>query len=72
MVPLLKEYPDINLEIDVNYGLQDIVADRFDAGVRLGEQVHKDIVAVPIGPKIPHMAAVASPAYFSARPTDTR
>jgi DNA-binding transcriptional LysR family regulator len=67
LVPLLKEYPDINLEIDVNYGLRDIVADRFDAGVRLGEQVHKDMIAVPIGPRI-RMAAVASPAYFEKRP----
>ena len=67
LVPLLKEYPDINLEIDVNYGLRDIVADRFDAGVRLGEQVHKDMIAVPIGPKI-RMAAVASPTYFEKRP----
>jgi DNA-binding transcriptional LysR family regulator len=67
LVPLLKEYPDISIEIDVNYGLRDIVADRFDAGVRLGEQVHKDMIAVPIGPKI-RMAAVASPAYFEKRP----
>ena len=67
LVPLLKEYPDISVEIDVNYGLRDIVADRFDAGVRLGEQVHKDMIAVPIGPKI-RMAAVASPAYFEKRP----
>ena len=67
LVPLLKEYPDISIEIDVSYGLRDIVADRFDAGVRLGEQVHKDMIAVPIGPKI-RMAAVASPAYFAKRP----
>ena len=67
LVPLLKEYPDISIEIDVNYGLRDIVADRFDAGVRLGEQVHKDMIAVPIGPRI-RMAAVASPAYFEKRP----
>ena len=67
LVPLLKEYPDISIEIDVNYGLRDIVADRFDAGVRLGEQVHRDMIAVPIGPKI-RMAAVASPAYFEKRP----
>ena len=67
LVPLLKEYPDISVEIDVNYGLRDIVSDRFDAGVRLGEQVHKDMIAVPIGPRI-RMAAVASPAYFEKRP----
>ena len=64
LVPLLKEYPDIHVEFDVSYGLRDIVADRFDAGVRLGEQVQKDMIAVPIGPKI-RMAAVASPAYFA-------
>ena len=67
LVPLLKEYPDISVEIDVNYGLRDIVADRFDAGVRLGERVDKDMIAVPIGPKI-RMAAVASPSYFAKRP----
>jgi DNA-binding transcriptional LysR family regulator len=64
LVPLLQEYPDIVVEIDVSYGLRDIVADRFDAGVRLGERLQKDMIAVPIGPKI-RMAAVASPDYFS-------
>jgi DNA-binding transcriptional LysR family regulator len=67
LVPLLKEYPDISVEIDVSYGLRDIVADRFDAGVRLGEQVQRDMIAVPIGPKI-RMAAAASPAYFAKHP----
>ena len=51
----------------MSYGLRDIVADRFDAGVRLGEQVHQDMVAVPIGPKI-RMAAAASPEYFADHP----
>lgn len=64
LAPLLRNYPDINVEFDVSYGLRDIVADRFDAGVRLGEQVQKDMIAVPIGPKL-RMAAVASPAYFA-------
>lgn len=64
VAPLLKEYPDISVEFDVSYGLRDIVADRFDAGVRLGEQIQKDMVAVPIGPKV-RMAAVASPDYFA-------
>jgi DNA-binding transcriptional LysR family regulator len=63
LVPMLRKYPDIHIEFDVSYELRDIVADRFDAGVRLGEAVHKDI-AMPIGPKI-RMAAVASPAYFA-------
>ena len=67
LVPLLKANPDVHVEVDVSYGLRDIVADRFDAGVRLGEQVQKDMIAVPIGPKI-RMAAVASPAYFAKRP----
>lgn len=67
LVPLLREYPDIHVEFDVSYGLRDIVADRFDAGVRLGEQVHQDMVAVPIGPKI-RMAAAASPEYFADHP----
>ena len=64
LVPVLRKYPDIHIEFDVSYELRDIVADRFDAGVRLGEAVHKDMIAMPIGPKV-RMAAVASPAYFA-------
>jgi DNA-binding transcriptional LysR family regulator len=67
LAPMLRDYPEINVEFDVSYGLRDIVADRFDAGVRLGEAVHKDMIAVPIGPKL-RMAAVASPAYFAKHP----
>lgn len=67
LAPFLVEYPDINIEFDVSYGLRDIVADRFDAGVRLGEAVQKDMIAVPIGPKV-RMAAAASPEYFAKRP----
>lgn len=67
LAPLLREYPDIRVEFDVDYGLRNIVADRFDAGVRLGEAIDKDMIAVPIGPPM-RMAAVASPAYFAARP----
>lgn len=63
---LLPEYPDIKVEITVDYGLTDIVAERYDAGVRLGEQVAKDMVAVRIGPDM-RMAAVAAPPYFHAR-----
>ncbi len=63
---LLSEYPDIKIEITVDYGLTDVVAERFDAGVRLGEQVAKDMVAVRIGPDM-CMAAVATPAYFGKR-----
>lgn len=64
LVPLLRAYPDVSVEFDVSYGLRDIVADRFDAGVRLGEAVDQDMIAVPIGPRI-RMAAVASPSYFA-------
>ena len=64
LAPVLREYPEVNVEFDVSYGLRDIVADRFDAGVRLGEAVDQDMIAVPIGPKI-RMAAVASPDYFA-------
>jgi len=63
---LLPEYPDINVEIIVDYGLTDIVAERYDAGVRLGEQVAKDMVAVRIGPDM-RMAVVGSPSYFAKR-----
>jgi DNA-binding transcriptional LysR family regulator len=64
---LLPAYPDIKVEIDVDYGLTDIVADRYDAGVRLGDQVAKDMVAVRIGPDA-SMAVVGAPCYFAARP----
>lgn len=67
LAPLLREYPDINLEFDVNYGFRDIVADRFDAGVRLGNTIDKDMIAVPIGPAM-RLAVVGSPAYFAALP----
>jgi len=64
LTPLLREYPDISVEFDVNYGLRDIVADRFDAGVRLGSTIDKDMIAIPIGPPL-RMAVVASPAYLA-------
>ena len=63
----LPDYPDIKVEINVDYGMTDIVARRFDAGVRLGDQVEKDMVAVRIGPDW-RMAVVAAPGYFSRRP----
>jgi DNA-binding transcriptional LysR family regulator len=66
LTPLLREYPDIEIEFDVNYGFRDIVADRFDAGVRLGESIDQDMIAVPIGPPL-RMAAVASPDYLASR-----
>jgi DNA-binding transcriptional LysR family regulator len=59
----LPDYPDIRVEIIIDYGLTDIVAAGYDAGVRMGEQVAKDMIAVRIGPDM-RMAVVASPAYF--------
>lgn len=64
---LLPDYPDINVEIIVDYGLTDIVAEGYDAGVRLGEQVAKDMIAVRIGPEM-RMAVVGSPDYFARHP----
>ncbi|WP_369936964.1 LysR family transcriptional regulator [Xanthomonas tesorieronis] len=63
MRQLLKEYPDIHLEVVDQSSLADIVAEGFDAGIRLGEQVARDMVAVPISPPV-CMAVVGSPAYF--------
>ncbi|PKH82287.1 LysR family transcriptional regulator, partial [Psychrobacter sp. 4Bb] len=62
--PLLFEFPDINLELNVNYGLVDIVADRFDAGIRLGENLDQDMIVVPISAPF-RMSVVGSPKYFS-------
>lgn len=59
----LPQFPDISVEVVVDYGLVDIVADGFDAGVRLGEQVAKDMIALRIGPDM-RMAVVGSAAYF--------
>jgi DNA-binding transcriptional LysR family regulator len=63
---LLRKYPDIKVEIICDYGLTDIVTQRFDAGVRDGEQVAKDMIAVRIGPDA-RMAVVGTPAYFRNR-----
>ena len=64
---LLPQYPELNVEISVDYGLTDIVADRFDAGIRLGEQLAQDMIAVPISPPF-RMAVVAAPGYFKTNP----
>ena len=64
---LLPDYPDIQVEIMVDYRLTDIAAERYDLGVRLGDQVEKDMVAVRISPDL-RMAVVASPAYFAQHP----
>ena len=67
LAPLLLEYPDINVEIISDYGLKDIVADRYDAGVRLGEQVDKNMISVPIARDF-RFAVVGAPSYFEGRP----
>jgi DNA-binding transcriptional LysR family regulator len=67
LAKLLREYPDIKVEIIIDYGLTDIVAQRFDAGVRSGEQVAKDMIAVRIAPDM-RMAVVGAPSYFKKRP----
>ena len=64
---LLPLYPDIEVEVNIDQGLTDIVADRYDAGVRFGEQVARDMVAVRIGPDV-RMAVVGAPSYFARRP----
>jgi DNA-binding transcriptional LysR family regulator len=69
--PLLRNYPDIKIEIVTEYRFVDIVAQRYDAGVRIGEQVAKDMIAVRIGPDL-RMAVVGAPGYFKARPEPKR
>ena len=64
---LLPNHPDVRVELVIDSGFTDIVAERFDAGVRLGESIAKDMVAVRIGPDL-RMAVVGSPDYFAAHP----
>jgi len=64
---LLADYPDVDVELSVDAALTNIVTDRFDAGVRLGERLEKDMIAVRIGPDL-RMAVVGSPGYFAANP----
>ena len=66
LAKVLRAYPDIKVEIIIEQGLIDIVAERYDAGVRLGEQVAKDMIAVRIGPDT-RMAVVGAPSYFAKR-----
>jgi len=63
---LTADNPDINVEINVESGLVDIVAERYDAGIRLGERLEQDMIAVPVSPRL-RMAAVASPSYLSGK-----
>jgi DNA-binding transcriptional LysR family regulator len=67
---LTASNPDIRIELNVESGLTDIVAERFDAGVRLGERLAKDMIALRIGPKL-RMAAVGAPSYFAQRGVPT-
>jgi DNA-binding transcriptional LysR family regulator len=71
LAKFLAKYPDITVEISIDSALTDIVAQRFDAGVRGGEQVAKDMIAVRIGPDI-SMAVVGSPSYFRKQPEPKR
>ncbi|MBN8954346.1 MULTISPECIES: LysR family transcriptional regulator [unclassified Rhizobium] len=64
---ILSDYPDIKFELSVDGSFRNIVEDGFDAGVRLGESLEKDMIAVRIGPDW-RLVAVGSPAYFKARP----
>lgn len=64
--PVLAAYPDINLELGIDNGFRNIVEDGFDAGIRLGESVEKDMIAVRVGPDW-RLVAVASPGYFTTR-----
>jgi DNA-binding transcriptional LysR family regulator len=66
LAPFLRDYPDIHVELNVDYGFTDIIEQRFDAGVRLGEAVSKDMIAVRIGPDW-RFAVVGSPSYFERR-----
>jgi DNA-binding transcriptional LysR family regulator len=71
LAKFLPRYPDIKVELIVDYGLIDIVAQRFDAGVRAGEQVAKDMIAVRISSDM-RMAVIAAPSYFRTRPEPKR
>jgi DNA-binding transcriptional LysR family regulator len=66
LAKFLRKYPDIKVEVTIDYGLTDIVAQRYDAGVRSGEQVAKDVIAVRIGPDM-RMAVIGAPSYFRKR-----
>jgi DNA-binding transcriptional LysR family regulator len=71
LAKFLAKYPDITVEISIDSALTDIVAQRFDAGVRSGEQVAKDMIAVRIGPDT-SMPVVGSPSYFRKQPEPKR
>lgn len=70
LAPLLKQYPDIQIEFSVDYAFTDIAAHRFDAGVRVGNRVDKDMIAVRIAPEL-RMAVAGSPEYLAGKPLPT-
>lgn len=70
LAPLLKQYPDIQIEFSVDYAFTDIAAHRFDAGVRVGNRVDKDMIAVRIAPEL-RMAVAGSPEYLEGKPLPT-
>lgn len=70
LAPLLPQYPDLHVELSSDYRLVDIAAERFDIGVRYGDQVDKDMIAVRLTQAMP-MAIVAAPSYFAQRPLPT-
>ena len=70
LAPLLKQYPDIQIEFSVDYAFTDIAAHRFDAGVRVGNRVDKDMIAVGIAPEL-RMAVAGSPEYLAGKPLPT-
>ena len=63
LLPVMRQYPDIEIEFGVDYAITDIVAERFDAGVRSGDMLDQDMIAVRINPDL-RMAVAASPAYL--------
>lgn len=67
LAPLLPQYPDLRVEIDSDYRMVDIAAERYDIGVRYGDQVDKDMIAVRLTADVP-ISIVGSPAYFEHRP----
>lgn len=68
LMDFLPAYPDVKVEVNIDYGMTDIVAERYDAGIRLGEQVASGMIAVRIGPDT-RMAVVGAPAYFRSQPS---
>lgn len=67
LAEFLGKYPEVNLELFVDYGFTNVVEERFDAGIRMGEAVSKDMIAVPISPSW-RLVVVGSPAYFEKNP----